>query len=143
MIADSNQNWLWHKRLSHLNFETINNLCSKDLVIGLPKLKFHKDKICSACQMGKQIKSTFKNKGNVHSDRCLELLHMDLFGPIPITSLGGMKYTLVIIDDYSRYTWVVFLKSKDQTGFNLINIIKRLQNEKSLSVKKIRSDRGT
>ena len=68
---------------------------------------------------------------------------MDLFGPIPVTSLGGMNYTLVIVDDYSRYTWVVFLKSKDQTGNNLIKTIKRLQNEKSLTVKRIRSDRGT
>ena len=93
--------------------------------------------------MGKQIKSTFKSKGNIQSNRCLELLHIDLFGQIPVTSLGGMKYTLVIIDDYSRYTWVVFLKSKDQTCNNLIRTIKRLQNEKSLTVKKIRSDRGT
>ena len=89
--------------------------------------------------MGKQIKSTFKNKGNIQSDRCLELLHMDLFGPIPITSLEGMRYTLVVIDDYSRFTWVVFLNSKVQTCNNLINLIKRLQNEKSLTVVKIRS----
>ena len=143
MLATNDQNWLWHKRFSHLNFKTLNNLCSKDLVYGLPKIKFHKDRICSACQMGKQTKSSFKSKGNVQSSRCLELLHMDLFGPIPVTSLGGMKYTLVIVDDYSRYTWVIFLKSKDQTCNNLINIIKRLQNQKSLKVSKIRSDRGT
>ena len=65
---------------------------------------------------------------------------MDMFGPIPITSLGGMRYTLVILDDYSRFTWAVFLNSKDQTCNNLINLIKRLQNEKSLTVIKIRSD---
>ena len=93
--------------------------------------------------MSKQIKSTFKNKGNIQSNRCVELFHIDLFGPIPITSLRGMKYTLVIIDDYSRYTWVVFLQSKDQTCNNLIKNIKRLQNEKSLTVMKIRSDGGT
>ena len=68
---------------------------------------------------------------------------MDLFGPIPVTSLGGMKYTLVIVDDYSRFTWIIFLNSKDQTCRNLIKIIKRLQNEKTLNVIKIRSDRGT
>ena len=111
--------------------------------ISIPKIKFNKDKICSACQMGKQIRSTFKSKGNIQSSRFLELLHMDLFGPIPVTSLGGMRYTLVIVDDYSRLTWVTFLNSKDQTCNNLINLIKRLQNEKSLSVIKIRSDRGT
>ena len=93
--------------------------------------------------MGKQIRSIFKSKGNIQSDRYLELLHMDLFGPIPITSLGEMRYTLVIVDDYSRFTWVIFLNSKDQTCSNLIKIIKRLQNKKSLNVIKIRSDRGT
>ena len=93
--------------------------------------------------MGKQIESTFKSKRNIQSDRCLELLHMDLFGPIPITSLGAMKYTLVVIDDYSKFTWVVFLNSKDQTCNKLINLIKRLQNEKTLNVIKNRSDRGT
>ena len=64
MIANNDQNWLWHKRLNHLNFKTINNICSNDLVSGIPKFKFNKNKICSACQMSKQIKSTFKNKGN-------------------------------------------------------------------------------
>ena len=143
MIAKNDQNWLWHQRQNHLNFKIINDNCTKDLVTGIPKIKFNKDKICSACQMGKQIISTFKNKGNIQSDRCLELLHMDLFGPIPVTSLGGMRYTLVVIDDYSRFTWVVVLNSKDQTCNNLINLVKRLQNEKTLNVIKIRSDRGT
>ena len=90
--------------------------------------------------MGKHTKSSFKS---IQSERCLELLHMDLFGPIPITSLGGRRYCLVVIDDYSRFTWVIFLSSKDQTYSNLINLIKRIQNEKSLNVIKIRSDRGT
>ena len=83
LLAKNDQNWLWHKRLNHLNFKTINKLSSNDLVIGIPKFKFNKDKICSACQMGKQTKSSFKSKGSIQSDRCLELLHMDLFGPIP------------------------------------------------------------
>ena len=143
LIAKNDQNWLWHKRLNHLNFKTINKLSSDNLVIGIPKLKFNKDKICAACQMGKQTKSSFKSKGSIQSNRYLELLHMDLFGPTPITSLGGKSYCLVVIDDYSRFTWVIFLKSKDETCFNLIKLIKQIQNEKSLSVIKIRSDRGT
>ncbi|MDQ9783115.1 hypothetical protein RF094_10435, partial [Serratia marcescens] len=81
--------------------------------VGMPKMTFSKDKVCSACQLGKQTRASFKSKGNIQSDRVLELFHMDLFGPIPIASLGGSKYCLVVIDDYSRYTWVVPLKSKD------------------------------
>lgn len=114
-----------------------------ELVIGLPKTDFSKDKICSACQLGKQVRSSFKNKGCNSSSRSLELLHMDLFGPIPVTSLGGMKYALIIVDDYSRFTWVIILKSKDQTATQLIKIFRRLINEKSQNIDRIRSDRGT
>ena len=68
---------------------------------------------------------------------------MDLFGPIPIMSIGGMKYTLVVVDDFSRFTWVIFLAGKDQTSSLLIKLLKKIQNEKSVSIIKIRSDRGT
>lgn len=144
LIASKNDNqWLWHKRLNHLNFKSINDLRKQNLVTGLPDIKFIKDHVCSACQLGKQIRSSFKNKRNKSSSRCLELLHMDLFGPISIISLGGMRYTLVIVDDYSRFTWVIFLNSKDQTSGMLIKLIKRIQNEKCSLVSRIRSDRGT
>ena len=81
----------------------LNKLISKDLVIGLPKLKFERDHICEACQKGKQVKSSFKIKNVVSSLRPLELLHMDLFGPSRTMSLGGNYYALVIVDDFSRY----------------------------------------
>ncbi|MDQ9783009.1 DDE-type integrase/transposase/recombinase, partial [Serratia marcescens] len=68
---------------------------------------------------------------------------MDLFGPIPVSSLGGSRYCLVVIDDYSRFTWVVLLKTKDETQKNLIKLIKQIQNEKELKLIKIRSDKGT
>ncbi|XP_047320519.1 uncharacterized protein LOC124924540 [Impatiens glandulifera] len=77
--------------------------------------KFAKDKVCPACQLGKHGRSSFKNKGKSQFSRCLELLHMDLFGPIPVKSLGGMIFALIIIDDFSRFTWVAFLPSKDKT----------------------------
>ena len=80
-------------------------LISKDIVIGLPRLKFEKDKLCDACQKGKQTKVSFKSKNIVSTTQPLQLLHMDLFGPSRVMSFGGSYYALVIVDDYSRYTW--------------------------------------
>lgn len=134
-------NWLWHKKLNYLNFKTA-NLIKNSEVAGLPKIYFSKDKICSACQIENKVRSTFKNKGCIASAWCLELLHMDLFGPILAMSLGGMKYTLVIIDYYSRYIWIIFLKTNYQTSPHLINTLKHLQNEKSSTIYRIRNEQG-
>ncbi|XP_075521538.1 uncharacterized protein LOC142554748 [Primulina tabacum] len=143
IALNGNKNWFWHKRLNHLNFKSIATISRLKLVSGLPNIDFAKDRICNTCQLGKQIRSTFKSRGRNSSARCLELLHMDLFGPIPVTSLGGKKYTLIVIDDFSRFTWVTFLNSKDQAADHLIKLLKRLQNEKSEAINRIKSDRGT
>ena len=87
----------------------------KQLVEGLPKLKFEKDKMCEACQKGKQTKVSFKSKNVVTTERPLEMLQMDLFGPSRTMSLGGNLYALVIVDDFSRYTWTLFLAAKNDT----------------------------
>ena len=92
------EHWLWHKRMSHLNFKTLNKLSKKELVVGLPKTTFRKDGICSACQMGKQSKIYFKSKTRHSSIRPLQLLHMDPFES-SVTSYAGKKYGLVVIDD--------------------------------------------
>jgi len=84
--------WLWHCRLSHASIYLLSKLCKKDLVRDLPKLSFKKDKICDACQFGKQVKTSFKPKGFILTTRPLELLHMDLFGPTRTSSLGGKRY---------------------------------------------------
>lgn len=97
-------NWLWNGRISHLNFKNINILSKNNLVIGLPAITFVKNKICAACEQGKQKKSSFKSK-QLHSiDQPLHMLHMDLFGPISTASLGGKKCTLVIVDEFTKYT---------------------------------------
>ena len=90
----------------------IKNICSNEDVCGLPKLNFVKDHICEACEIGKQIRASHKAKFMVSTTRPLELLHMDLIGPVPVQSLGGCSYTLVVVDDFSRYTWTEFLKAK-------------------------------
>ena len=94
--------------------KTLSKLVKNDLVIGLPKLNFNKDKIRNACQFGKQVRSSFKPKNLVSTSRPLELLHMDLFGPMDVINMGGKSYGFVIVDDYSRFTWVYFLAHKDE-----------------------------
>nr|GFB47337.1 hypothetical protein [Tanacetum cinerariifolium] len=113
--ASKNKSWLWHRRLNHLNFGTINDLTRKDLVRGLPRLKFEKDHLCSACQLGKSKKHTYKSKAENTNLEVLNTLHMDLCGSIRVQTINGKKYILVIVDDYSRFTWVKFLRSKDET----------------------------
>ncbi|GJW28027.1 retrovirus-related pol polyprotein from transposon TNT 1-94, partial [Tanacetum coccineum] len=92
---------LWHRRLGHANMRLIQSLASKELVRNLPKLKFDQH-FCDACKIGKQAHASHKAKNIVSMTRCLELLHMDLFGPSAVRSYGGNRYTLVIVDDYSR-----------------------------------------
>ncbi|GJV01909.1 retrovirus-related pol polyprotein from transposon TNT 1-94 [Tanacetum coccineum] len=129
--ASPTQAWLWHRRLSHLNFEAINLLLKNHIVNGLPKLKYVKDQLCSSCKMGKAKRSSFKTKTVPSSKGRLHLLHMDLCGPMRVESINGKKYIPVIIDDYSRYTWTRFLRSKDETpeGVVLFKNVKRTPEE--------------
>ncbi|KAH9649048.1 Integrase catalytic domain-containing protein [Citrus sinensis] len=113
-----------------------------DLVKGLPKIGFQKDKICEAFQFGKQIKTSFKNKNHISTSKPLELLHIDLFGPSRYASLNDKYYAFVIVDDYSRYTWVLFLANKDDALDAFKVLCKKLQNEKGYGIVCIRSDHG-
>ncbi|GJV81209.1 retrovirus-related pol polyprotein from transposon TNT 1-94 [Tanacetum coccineum] len=89
--ATSSQAWLWHRRLSHLNFDTINLLSKNNIVNGLPKLKFVKDHLCSSCELGKAKRKSFHTKTTPSSKRRLQLLHMDLCGPMRVESINGKK----------------------------------------------------
>nr|GFA19561.1 retrovirus-related Pol polyprotein from transposon TNT 1-94 [Tanacetum cinerariifolium] len=123
--ASSSQSWLWNQRLSHLNLATINNLVKNNLVQGLPKMKFKKDHLCSACEQGKIHRKHHKSKTDFASNKPLYLLHMDLCGPMRVQSVNGKQYMLVVVDDYSRYTWVFFLHSKDEASDVIISFIKK------------------
>ncbi|GJT48909.1 retrovirus-related pol polyprotein from transposon TNT 1-94 [Tanacetum coccineum] len=132
---------LWHRRLGHANMRLIQSLASKELVRNLPKFKFDQH-FCDACKMGKQAHASHKAKNIVSMTRCLELLHMDLFGPSAVRSYGGNRYTLVIVDDYSRYTWTRFLKDKTE-AFDQFEIFSRkIQNQLGCSIVSIRTDHG-
>ena len=122
--------------------KTLSKLVKKDLVIELSKLSFDKDKVCDACQFGKQVKNSFKLKNLISTSRPLELLHADLFGPMDVLSIGGKSYGFLIVDDYSRFTWVYFLAHKDEALHTFIRHCKKVQNKKGLTFISVRSDHG-
>ncbi|GJS95946.1 retrovirus-related pol polyprotein from transposon TNT 1-94 [Tanacetum coccineum] len=135
--------WLWHRRLSHLNFGAINHLAKHGLVHALPRLKFKKDHLCSACAMGKSKKQSHKPKSEDTNQEKLYLLHMDLCGPMHDASVNGKKYILIIMDDYSWFTWVKFLASKDKAPDFIIKFMKMIQIRLNVTVRNIRTDNGT
>ena len=140
--ACAEKGWLWHKKLSRLNFKAMNLLVKKNLVRGLPKAEFTKDGLCDACQKGNQRKASSKSKTESSIDEPLQLLHMDLFGPINIMSISKKKYCLVIVDDFTRFSCTFFLYSKDEASQLIINHIKVVDNDSRWNVKRIRTDNG-
>jgi transposase InsO family protein len=142
LFTKSSLGWLWHRSLAHVGMNTFNKLLKKELVRGLKDVKFEKDKPCSACQAGKQVANTHPTKAYMSTFGVLELLHMDLFGPTTYKSLGGNLCCLVIVDDYSRYTWTFFLHDKSEVAACFKKFAKRAQNEFEVKIKKIRSDNG-
>nr|GEY20367.1 retrotransposon protein [Tanacetum cinerariifolium] len=132
---------LWHRRLGHVNTYLIQSLASKELVRNLPKIKFDQH-FYDACKIGKQAHTSRKAKNIVSTTRCLELLHMDLFGPSIVRSYGGNRYTLIIVDDYSRYTWTRFLKDKTEAFDQFKIYSKKIQNQLGCTIVSIRTDHG-
>ncbi|GKD81686.1 retrovirus-related pol polyprotein from transposon TNT 1-94 [Tanacetum coccineum] len=141
--SSKSKSWLWHRHLNHLNFGTINDLARKDLVRGLPRLKFEKYHLCSACQLGKSKKYSHKPKSENTNMEVLHTLHMDLCGPMRVQSINRKKYILVIVNDYSRFTWVKFLRSNDETPEFVINFLKQIQVGLNKTVRYIQTDNGT
>ncbi|KAJ9536535.1 hypothetical protein OSB04_un000287 [Centaurea solstitialis] len=131
---------LWHKRLSHLNFRYIDKIVKHQLVSGIPMIKFEQEEMCPGCEKGKMKRASHPPKPEQGSKSPLSLLHMDLCGPMKYQSLAGHKYILVIVDDFSRYTWTKFLKTKDETSSLIINFIKAVQVQLKLLVQTVRTD---
>nr|GFC25438.1 ribonuclease H-like domain-containing protein [Tanacetum cinerariifolium] len=141
--ASKTKRWLWHRWLSHLNFDTLNKLAKDGLARGIPRLKFQKDHLCFACALRKSKKSSHQPKAKDTNQEKLYLLHMDLCGPIRVASINGKRYILVIVDDYSRFTWVRFLKTKDEALKAIIICIKNIQVCLNTTVRNFRTDNGT
>ena len=125
--ASSSESWIWHKKLSHLNFSNLNELVRKDLVRGLPKVTFNADGLYDTCQKAKQRRTSFKNKTESSIDEPLHLLHLDLFGPVNVLSISKKRYALVIVDEYTRFTWVYFLFRKDETRKIIFEHVKLME----------------
>ncbi|GJX72788.1 putative ribonuclease H-like domain-containing protein [Tanacetum coccineum] len=141
--ATLDESMLWHRRLGHINFKNINKFVKDNLLRGLHPKRFENDQTCVACLKGKQHRASCKSKVLNPITKPLFMLHMDLFGPTFVSSLMHKKYCLVVTDDYSRFTWVFFLTTKDETSEILKNFIKEIENLVDKKVKIIRSDNGT
>ncbi|GKD77325.1 putative ribonuclease H-like domain-containing protein [Tanacetum coccineum] len=140
--ATSDESNLWHRRLGHLNFKTMNKLVKGNLVRGLPSKLFENDQTCVACQKGKQHRASCKSKIENSISLPLHLLHMDLFRPTFVKSLMKKMYCLVVTDDYSRFRWVFFLATKDETSGILKSFIIGIENLVDHKVKVIKCDNG-
>nr|GEY22649.1 ribonuclease H-like domain-containing protein [Tanacetum cinerariifolium] len=134
---------LWHRRLDHINFKTMNKLVKGNLVRGLPSKVFENNHTCVACKKGKQHRASCKTKLVSSVSQPLQRLHMDLFGPTFVKSLNKKSYCLVVTDDYSRFSWVFFLATKDETSTILKTFIAGIEKKINHKVKIIRSDNGT
>ncbi|KAJ9544925.1 hypothetical protein OSB04_024632 [Centaurea solstitialis] len=118
-------------------------LVKQQLVSGIPMIKFETEQLCSGCAQGKMKRASHPPKPEHGSKSPLSLIRMDLCGPMKTVSLAGRKYVLVIVDDFSRYTWTMFLKTKDETSLLIINFIKAVHVQLKLPVQTVRTDNGT
>jgi transposase InsO family protein len=143
LIAKTKIGWLWHQRLSHVGMRNLHKLQKDGHILGLTNIVFEKDWPYGACQARKQVGAHHHAKSIMTTTRPLEMLHIDLFGPVTYISISGNKYDLVIVDDYSRFTWMFFFQGKSETQEVLKKFLKRAQNKFDAKVKKIRSDNGT
>jgi hypothetical protein len=110
LITKTNMGWLWHRRLAHVDVRNLHKFQKEGHILRLMNIAFEKDRPCEACRAGKQLGAQHRANNIITTTRPLKMLHMNLFGPIAHISIGGNKYDLVIIDDYSRFTWVFFTR---------------------------------
>ncbi|GJT32266.1 putative ribonuclease H-like domain-containing protein, partial [Tanacetum coccineum] len=141
--ATINESKLWHRRMGHVNFKTMNKLVKGNLVRGFPSKIFVNNHTCVACQKGKQHKASCKTKLVSSINQPLQMLHMDLFGPTSVRSINHKTYCLVVTDDFSRFSWVFFSASKDETSGIHKRFIIEIENQLNHKVKVIRCDNGT
>nr|CAH65957.1 OSIGBa0113D21.2 [Oryza sativa] len=132
----------WHRRLGHVGFDHLTRLSGLDLVRGLPKLKKDLDLVCTPCRHAKMVSTSYAPIISVMTDAPGQLLHMDTVGPARVQSVGGKWYVLVIVDDFSRYSWVFFMATKDEAFQHFRGLFLRLELEFPGSLKRIRSDNG-
>ena len=132
---------LWHLRFGHLNFRGLQFLLKKEMVRGLPSIS-HPNQVCKGCVLGKQFKKSFPKESSLIAQKPLELIHTDVCGPIKLSSLGKSNYFLLFMNDFSRKTWVHFLKEKSEVFENFKKFKALVEKESGLMIKAMRSNRG-
>ncbi|CAJ2652046.1 unnamed protein product [Trifolium pratense] len=142
LISKEDEVKLWHQKLGHLHLKGMKKAIAKEAIRGLPKLKIEEGSICGECQIGKQTKMSHPKLQHLTTTRVLELLHIDLMGPMQVESLGGKRYAFVMVDDFSRFTWIEFLKDKSESFDAFKELCLQLQREKNSAIVRIRSDHG-
>lgn len=133
--------WKWHARYGHLGFHGLKLLSRKEMVRGLPQID-HVEQVCESCLAGKQRRQPFPAVSKYRATRSLELVHADLCGPITPVTPGGKRLFLLVVDDRSRYMWLVLLASKDQAMAAIIQLQARLENESGNKLGALRTDHG-
>ena len=125
---------LWHQRMGHASYKHLSIVSKHESVLGIPKLNKVSNVVCGPCQFGKQTKAKHPGTQTLATSRPLKPLHLDLMGPTRTESIGGKKYIIVVVDDFTRYTWVILLKSWSDAPENIEALCTRLQNEKNMKI---------
>ncbi|KAL0402266.1 UNVERIFIED_CONTAM: Retrovirus-related Pol polyprotein from transposon RE2 [Sesamum latifolium] len=128
-------------RLSHVSYSKLDTMMKKSMLKGLPKLEVRRDTVCAGCQYGKAHQLPYE-ESNFRVKEPLELIHSDVFGPVRQASIGGMKYMVTFIDDFSRYVWVYFMKNKSETLTKFKEFKKSAEAEIGRGVRCLRTDNG-
>ena len=138
---DRSKNWLWHSRFGHINFHSLKEMSKRKLVKGLPLISAP-DHVCRSCMAGKHHRSPFPQASHFRAMKPLELVYMDICGPITPSTLGGSMYYLLIVDDFSRLMWVSMLKLKSDALGEFQHFKALVEAEKGTRILCLRSDRG-
>ena len=128
---------IWHQRIRHASYKYLSIVSKHESVLGIPKLSRVSNVMCGSCQLGKQSKAKHLGTQTFATFKPFELLHLDLMGPTGIESFGGMRYIMVMVHDFTRYTWVILLRSKSDAPEHIETLCTRLQNEKCLKIDQI------
>ena len=132
---------LWHCRFGHLSYKSLHHLSQYNRVLGLPRVQ-SSSRVCEHCLTGRQQRRKFPKASITRASKPGEVIHSDLMGPLSTPTLAGSKYVLVFTDDYSRKSWVYFLKSKDQTYFFFRTFLTKIRIETGNPISILRTDRG-
>ncbi|WVZ49440.1 hypothetical protein U9M48_000802, partial [Paspalum notatum var. saurae] len=133
--------WRWHARFGHLNFRALRQLAQQEMVRGMPHLD-HVDQVCDSCLVGKQRRLPFPSKAKYRAQNLLELVHGDICGPVTPVTPSGNRYFLLLVDDLSRYMWLMLLSSKDQAAAAIVRFKGVTEAEAGRKLRTLRTDRG-